>query len=200
VTLASVDGGPFATYTAPIVLGDGIHSVAFRSVDAAGNQESAGSIGVKVDTTDPLVTYTGATSYTVDQTVSIHCTASDTLSGLASADCVDVQGSATGFNPGDNTRSATATDNAGNVRSKSVTFRVTATFDSLCTLSVRYADGALGNSLCAKLNAAESSAARGNTKAKGNQLDAYRNEVRAQSGKKLTVAEAATLIRLSNLL
>jgi hypothetical protein len=73
-------------------------------------------------------------------------------------------------------------------------------FDSLCALSVRYSEGQLGNSLCAKLSAAAASAARGNVKTKGNQLDAYRNEVAAQSGKKLTTGEAATLTRLSLLL
>ncbi|MCU1374581.1 MAG: exported protein of unknown function [Actinomycetia bacterium] len=184
-----------------VIDAEGAALVASTTVaDNAGNTTTADSPSVAIDRTAPSVTYTGVTTYTVDQTVSIGCTASDTLSGLASNTCANVQGPASGFNAGDNTRSATATDKAGNVGSTSVTFRVTVTFDSLCTLSVRYADGALGNSLCAKLSAAAASAARGNTKAKANQLDAYRNEVSAQSGKKLTVAEAATLTRLSNLL
>ena len=169
-------------------------------MDEAGNAEAVKTLVVKVDTTKPVVTYTGSTSYTVDQIVSITCTATDSLSGVASSTCVNVNGAADTFAIGTHTRSATATDNAGNVGSGSVTFRVSVTFDSLCNLSVRYSGGTLGDSLCAKLAAAEASAARGNTKAKGNQLDAFRNEVSAQSGKKLTAAEAATLIRLSNLL
>jgi hypothetical protein len=199
-TYFTLDGGSLSLYSGPLTLGDGVHTLEFSSVDNAGNSEPSNTQVIKVDTTKPVVAYTGATSYTVDQTVALTCTPSDSLSGVRTSTCAAVSGTADTFATGDNTRSATATDNAGNVGSGSVTFRVSATFDSLCNLSVRYADGTLGNSLCAKLAAAEASAARGNTKAKGNQLDAYRSEVKAQSGKKLTATEAATLTRLSLLL
>jgi hypothetical protein len=74
-------------------------------------------------------------------------------------------------------------------------------FTSLCELTrtlVTSADVADG--LCAKLDAAESSAARGNTRAKDNQLEAYRRQLHAQTGKSVSATDAALLERLSLLL
>jgi hypothetical protein len=54
--------------------------------------------------------------------------------------------------------------------------------------------------LCANLNAAATAAARGDTKGKVNGINAYINDVKAQSGKSMTVAQANILIRMARAL
>ena len=61
-------------------------------------------------------------------------------------------------------------------------------------------DKGIESSLLAKLRAAEAAAARGNEAAKREILAAYVNEVEAQSGKSMTVTDAARLIRLAGTL
>jgi hypothetical protein len=61
-------------------------------------------------------------------------------------------------------------------------------------------NGGVAYPLCAKLDAAQAAAARGDTKAKAGELNAYKNEVAAQSSKTLTSDQAATLTRLANTL
>ena len=94
------------------------------------------------DTTPPTVTYSGnAGSYTVDQQVNITCVAADEPggSGIASTTCANVVGPAEGFGLGTKSFSATATDNAGNTGSGSVSFTVTVTPASLCNLTMQFA-------------------------------------------------------------
>ncbi len=72
------------------------------------------------------------------------------------------------------------------------------TFDSLCDLTQLYVDKqGVADALCAKLDAAEKAAAKGNENAKNGSLKAYRNQLKAQAGKSLTEAEAAALAVLS---
>jgi hypothetical protein len=52
-TYYTIDAGPQRTYGGPFPIGDGTHAIAFWSVDAVGNAETAKSITVKVDTTVP---------------------------------------------------------------------------------------------------------------------------------------------------
>jgi len=74
--------------------------------------------------------------------------------------------------------------------------RVTAA--SLCSLTATFMEEeGLLNSLCSKLGAAAASEARGNLRSKANQVEAFIQEVEAQSGKSITDAEAATLIALA---
>lgn len=160
------------------------------------------SVTIKRDATVPVVTYSGnAGTYTVDQTVAITCAASDATSGIASHTCEDVSGAAYAFDLGANTRSASATDNAGNVDTASTTFTVEVTFASLCSLTRRFVSQAgIANAMCQKLNVAAASASRGNERAKAGQLQAYVNHVQAQSGKSISAANAATLTRLAGAL
>lgn len=93
---------------------------------------STKTVTVKLDATKPVIAYAGAqATYTVDQTINITCSASDATSGLASNTCAPITGRAYGFSLGAHTFSATATDNAGNTRSASVTFTVVATAQSM---------------------------------------------------------------------
>ena len=69
-----------------------------------------------------------------------------------------------------------------------------ATFDSLCVLTKLFVDSTeVEESLCEKLAAAKAKAARTGV----TDLKAFINQVEAQSGKSMTAAEAATLIRLA---
>ena len=160
---------------------------------------SSESVTIKRDATDPLIGYSGnAASYTVDETVAITCSASDAMSGLASNTCADINGAAYTFGLGSHTFSATATDNAGNDASASVTFTVGVTYTSLCALTQQWVDNpGIAHALCAKLDAAAASAARGNNNSKAGQLGAYANQLNAQAGKSISAEHAAILIALS---
>ncbi|WP_405144117.1 ThuA domain-containing protein [Sphaerisporangium sp. NBC_01403] len=85
-TEVSVDGGPWAPYTDPVsVSSDGVHSVAYRAADKAGNTAD-GTIQVKKDTTAPLTTAQFAPANDDGwhgATVPVTLTASDGGSGLA---------------------------------------------------------------------------------------------------------------------
>lgn len=147
------------------------------------------SVSAKRDATKPVIGYAGNLgSYTVDQTVSITCAASDAMSGLASSTCANVSGAAYTFAIGANSYSASAADNAGNTNAASTSFTVAVTSGSLCTLVQRWVTNAgVANSFCVKLRQGS--------------YGAFRNELAAQGGKKfLSEAHAAILLRLVNLL
>ncbi len=86
-TQYQVDGGTLTTYTgAFVIVGDGTHTLSFRSTDAAGNVESTNSVMVAVDTTPP--TSTASVSPTpsggaVNGPATITLSANDTFSGVA---------------------------------------------------------------------------------------------------------------------
>ena len=153
----------------------------------------------KLDSTPPVITFTGGGPYTVDQTVSVHCSASDPSpgSGLDSDTCpADITGPAYTFALGDHTVNATATDVAGNTSSGSTTFTIVVTFPSLENLVARFSSNpGVTSGLNDKLTAAE---AAKNAKTRGNLLDAFENQVKAQTGKALTAEEASVLIRLAD--
>jgi hypothetical protein len=156
---------------------------------------------VKHDSVAPVVAYTGnAGTYTVDQTVSIHCSASDPSpgSGLASDTCADVSAPAYTFSLGSHTLSATAEDVAGNVGSGSATFTVVVTFGSLKVLVARFStDPSVTQGLNDKLTAAEHAKSK---TARDNLLRAFANQVRAQTGKALTAEQAQVLLGLAEAL
>jgi len=156
---------------------------------------------VKHDSRPPVVSYTGnAGSYTVDQTVSIQCNATDPEpgSGVASSTCSDVSAPAYTFSLGSHTLSASAEDVAGNVGSGSTTFTVSVTYASLETLVGRFSTNAdVTQGLNDKLAAA---AAAKNANARAGQLQAFANQVRAQTGKALTAEQAQILLDLAKAL
>ena len=129
-TTSSVSSGEGAAVTLPAACND-----------LAGNTGSASYV-VKVDKTPPTVTYAGnAGSYSLFAPVAITCTATDSLSGVASNTCANVSGLAWTFGAGPHTLSATATDIAGNVANGSTTFTVTVSPADLCTLTRQFVDG-----------------------------------------------------------
>jgi hypothetical protein len=188
-------------YEITLTLNEGANPITIYAQDAAGNRSSVTlSYSIVLDTQPPVITFTGARTYTVDERVTITCTATDTGSGVASTTCGGaplLDTDAWQLPLGATTVSATATDNAGNVANASASATVMVTHDSLIALTARFVSGGLGSSLAAQLSASAAAAARGNTLAANNALAAYRNEVQAQAGKTLTNAQAEALLRIS---
>jgi GH35 family endo-1,4-beta-xylanase len=201
-TIASRQRLEQARASAEALVGVRIYTIdGVNAVSAATTSVDAAIAGLERDTTPPVVTYTGnAGNYAVDQTVAIQCTASDPDpgSGVASTTCADVNGPAYAFGLGSHPYSATALDVAGNVGSGSTTFTVTVTFASLENLVRRFStDPDVTAGLNDKLAAA---AVSPNKTARDNQLKAFSNQVRAQTGAALTAAQAQVLITLGEAL
>jgi hypothetical protein len=175
------------------------HGVSFTCTATSAGGTASGTATLKRDATAPTVAYAGnAGTYSLTQTVSITCSASDATSGVASTTCADVSGAAWSFGVGTHTVSATATDNAGNAGSGSASFQVVATYGGLCELVRQFvANAGVANSLCVKLAAAERAAARGNETARRGALDAFAHEVNAQTGKWVPADKAAVLLGLA---
>lgn len=174
------------------------------ATNAAGLTSSV-SRAVKRDATLPTVTWSGnASSYQVDAIISIGCTAADATnpgSGLAAHGCQAVEGSAYLFAAGPNTFSATATDHAGNTASAAVTFTVQVTYDGVCTLAGRMvAKAGVADAMCHQLRAAQAAASRNDEPQRLGAMRAFGNLVRAQTGKSVSSADAAVLLRLGGLL
>lgn len=153
---------------------------------SAGGTSTPVSVTVKRDATSPSIVFGGnAGTYGVADTVAITCTAADATSGLASSpDCGGVAGPAWSFGAGTHTFSRSATDNAGNVGTASVTFTVAVDAAGLCALAEQWSDSAgVANSLCAKLD--------------HGQLAALQNELAAQRGKHIPADKADILLALS---
>jgi hypothetical protein len=155
------------------------------------------------------VTYTGnAGSYTVDQQVNITCSSAEPKvadgepgSGVFSDTCRNIIGPAYSFKLGTNSFSATATDVAGNVGSASTSFTVQLSTASLSNLVTRFVtDLGVAAALRGQLSQAQAAAARGDKKTKANIIAAFISLVQAQTGKSITAANAAVLIRLANAL
>ncbi|HET9424829.1 MAG TPA: hypothetical protein VFO55_05610 [Gemmatimonadaceae bacterium] len=157
------------------------------------------SVTVKKDATGPMVVYTGnAGTYAVDQQVSIACTATDAMSGVASSTCAPISGAAYAFALGPNSYTASAVDHAGNRGNGATTFNVVVTSASLCGLARQFvAHEGTQNSLCVKLKAAQAARDRGGNNTGEGSLGAFISEIEALAGKRLTSANAAILIALA---
>ena len=91
------------------------------------------TVTVKRDATKPVVTYTGnAGAYTVDQTIDIHCAASDPSpgSGVESTTCESISGPAWSSARQPHVQRVRA-DVAGNVGTKATTFTIGVALSSL---------------------------------------------------------------------
>ena len=184
---------------APELLGNGRHAPQRVTVtDNAGNATTVDVPEIDVDTVTPEVGFTGnAGSYTVDQNVDITCAAADDLSGIDAPDtsCPSVQAPAYTLPLGRAELQAVATDNAGNATTTSTSYTVAVTCPSLEALVGRFSNEAgVTNGLNAKLDAA---CRAPNAQAKAGQVGAFDNQVRAQTGKALTGAQAAVLVSLA---
>jgi CSLREA domain-containing protein len=111
------------------------------SASSLGGNAGPVTVAIKRDATAPTLSFSGnAGSYTVAQNVSIGCSASDNLSGIASG-CAAVSAPAHTFALGANTVTRGATDHAGNTGTGSTSFTVVLSSQSLCTLTRQFVQG-----------------------------------------------------------
>jgi hypothetical protein len=186
-----------------VVTTEGAGQTVTRTASTKGGGTVTASVsGISIDKTAPSITFTGATTYTIDQNVSITCAITDALSGLvAGSICETASGPAYLLGVGTHTLHASGIDLAGNPANASVSYTIGASEKTLCALtkSLVTKEG-IAKSLCAKLDAAAASGARGDTTARADQLNAYRNEVEAQREKAISDTNATALIELAVLL
>ncbi|MGA7671595.1 MAG: hypothetical protein WBW04_14300 [Nitrolancea sp.] len=171
------------------------------ATDNAGNSTTVSSSpAVNIDKTAPTITYTGNQGfYTVDETVNITCSATDSLSGIDTTDCQDITGPAYSFNLGHNSFSSTATDKAGNVGTGSVEFDVGVTTDSLIALTNEFASNQfVAYQLTAPLRSLKTVQALHFTGLSHFFISLYQTSVNLQRGRGLTNEQADLLIQLSN--
>jgi hypothetical protein len=125
VTFTCTDAGSgVATVTAPVtVSAEGAdQSVTGTCRDNAGRSTSRTFDDIDIDMTRPAVAYTGnAGTYTYGDPISIDCSATDALSGIAQATCDDVTGP---LPMGTHTFSASAVDRAGNSANAATTVTI----------------------------------------------------------------------------
>jgi len=196
--------GPVASGAAIDTATPGVTTFTVNAMDAVGNASSA-SVTYRVgsqDTTPPVLTV--PSSVTVDATspagalVTYAVSATDDVTPSPTVACAPVSGST--FPIGTTTVSCTATDAAGNTTSKSFSVIVQAAAAQVANLmdTVRSFNLKQGitNSLDAKLQNVEdalTSAKKGSVTSTCNQMSAFINETKAQSGKALTVDQATQL-------
>ena len=200
-----VNGGEWTAYTEPVILSEeGKLTVEYRSVDKAGNVEAAKSLEAKIDRTAPVVQTSGAASYTIDQTVTMTCSATDVISGVYGTPCAKplLQAKAYTLLSGQNKVTVTAEDMAGLKTTVTHTFTVKATFDSLKTVTTSFlqATGAKGwdsvaKSLNSQLDKAKAAVIQGKTAAAKGIMADYMGQVKDQTGKFITIEQANILIR-----
>lgn len=185
-----------------VTLGRGTHTITLTVDDGHGATTNATTSIAVVDTTAPKVFYSGnKPSYTVDETVSIACTATDTASPIVSNTCTKISGPAYSFPLGTSSFSATAIDAAGNAGTASVTFTVTVTYRSLINLTLRLVKNrAIALALAGGLELAAIAASNGRTELKTKLVAAYIAGVRKLSPSVISASDAATLIRLASAL
>ena len=181
----------------------GTTTITWRATDGGGNFAQATQTVTVVDTTRPMLSLPD--NITIDATspqgaiVIYPASATDSVDGIVPVICSNASGTVVPI--GTTTVSCTATDAAGNTASGSFTVLVQAAAAQVSQLIVTVQNfnlqQGISNSLDAKLQnvlEALNGATAGNTAAVCNQLAAFINETAAQSGKKLTVAQANQLI------
>ncbi|GAA3413603.1 OmpL47-type beta-barrel domain-containing protein [Paenibacillus hodogayensis] len=138
-TRFAVDGAAEANYSQPIrIAEDGIHTISYYSIDAAGNTEAAKTLQVKLDHTAPTVELTNAgrpvADVSMQDTLAFEVNGTDLLSGLASKSLL-LDGKVIGIGQtikasdlgaGAHTVTARVSDAADNAAERSYTFQVLA--------------------------------------------------------------------------
>ena len=173
----------------------GSHTVTCSKADAAGN---TGSSSFTVSVTNNPPTFTPPANISVAGQTAAGAVVTFTANGgdveqiTIPAVCTPPSGS--NFAYGTTTVNCVVTDQAGATASGSFTVTVGTTFASFHAVLVELlGDSNLLNSLQVKINAA---AKASNASARAGSLNAFVNEVNAQTGKKITAAQAAVLLQL----
>ncbi len=149
-----------------------------------------------VDTTPPVLSLPQALSANATgpdgAAVSYTASATDAVDGVVPVTCAPPSGST--FPIGDTTVICTASDSTGNVASGSFTVHVSGAGGQLDDLLAAVTNLGPGSALADKVTLAESYLTAGNISAACSTLDSFIKLAKAQSGKKLTVGQASSLV------
>jgi predicted extracellular nuclease len=204
--------GQSPTFSAAALDGPSSHTVTVRVTDNGGltatdtTTVNVTNVAPTAVFSPPASTFAG-TPFTLSLTSPSDPSAADVAVGFSYAfDCGSGYG---GFGPASSASCPTSDtgsrsvggkilDKDGGVTEYRATVDVVVTYASLCELVHRLVtDPTVAAALCDKLNAAAAAAARGNDGAKENQLQAFRSQLDAQTGKSVSAADAELLKRLS---
>jgi uncharacterized protein len=204
--------GQTPTFSAAALDGPSSHTVTVRVTDNGGltatdaTTVNVTNVAPTAIFSAPASTFAG-TPFTLSLTSPSDPSAADVAAGFSYAfDCGSGYG---GFGPASSASCPTSDtgsrsvggkilDKDGGVTEYRATVNVVVTYASLCELVHRLVtDPIVAAALCDKLNAAAAAAARGNDGAKENQLQAFRSQLDAQTGKSVSAADAELLKRLS---
>lgn len=177
-------------------------TVSGTATDNAGNSSKLVVGPINLDRTPPAISMsTPASTYTVDQVVSVTCAASDALSGLDPrlTTCPNLSEPAYALGLGIHTVSGTAVDLAGNIAGASVTFTVVDTFNGLCRLTRQFETSTKwADQLCQDLANAQAALAAGDVKSEQQYLKQFDETATDQTEKTLTAAQASILVQLAS--
>jgi len=204
--------GRTPTFSAASLDGPATRTVGVQVTDDAG-ATATDTATINVKNVPPTATFTAPATasagfpFELSLTSPHDVSAADTAAGFTYAfDC------GSGYGAFGSTATATCSTSDAGARSVGAKIRdkdsgvteyrgtvdVVVTYESLCRLVQQVvSDPAIAQALCDKLAAASAAAARGNTGAKANQLQAFRNQVDAQTGKSISAADARLLDTLS---
>ncbi|WP_197089581.1 LamG-like jellyroll fold domain-containing protein [Bacillus sp. SA1-12] len=178
--------------------GNGEKTVFVEFKDQAGNISKSNQQTITLDTAAPVIEFIGhQETYSVDSIIKITCNITDELSGVASEECQKVEGPAYEFELGINKVTAAATDKAGNTTKKEIQFTVNVDFDSLSRLTESFVTKEeVAQSLIDKLQKAKVWGEKNNKEAMNGQINAFENQLKAQSGKSISEENIKILINL----
>ena len=187
------------TNTAPTFLPLGDTVVTWTATDLAGAEDSANQTVTVQDTTPPNITVpfsiTQEATSPLGSVVTFVTEASDIVDASATVTCLPASGAT--FALGTTAVTCTAEDASGNENPSSFDVTLTlgpATFSGLTAeIQTLGLQNGLKNALIAKVSAAAQSFGNGQTNAAIGSLNALLNQIAAQAGKKLTLAQAAEL-------
>jgi hypothetical protein len=208
-------GNGWQPYQAPLTISqENVTALNYRGTFSNGNLDAIQRVNVQVDKTPPVITLVqpSVTSLALCSTFSVEYEAQDVTSGLDTVTATfDGEAITSGqtfdaifLAPGSHEIVVTARDKAGLITTKTYTIKVEASIEDLICAKHRlydmgqiYGPGAQGivKSLDAKLEAAQRAQARGQNPVAVNKLNAFIQEVEAQTGKHITSQAAAILIR-----
>ena len=194
---AAIAGATGQSYTPTVAnIGHQLSCKVTVTYALVGTTASATSAAVTVaDLTPPVLTVPGpivvnATS-PAGATVSYTATATDTVDPSPVVSCTPASGST--FPIGTTTVNCTATDASGNIARKSFTVHVKGVSEQLADLGTAVVGVGPGKSLADKIAEAQADVAANDIDDACGVLGAFVHEVKAQTGKKITLAEAASL-------
>ena len=199
----SLDGGnEWKAYKEPVVISkEGRHRFLYRSAEDTSEEET---IEVNLDLTAPELRIQGEALYTIDQIITITCSATDVISSIYGAPCNEplLQTPAYRLDPGEHRVTVTAEDQAGLLTTETHTFAVKPTFDSLKNVTNAFlqetGDQAwehVAKAYNQKLEQAQSKAASGKLEAAIGIMNGFIGQVRGHAGKFFTDEQAQILIR-----